>query len=185
VSTASARRDGSGVARGRVVVRPPVASGVLVVALALAGCGDDGGARSPAPTSTFSAGGVEVRAGLVGREGADRELVVTLRPAAGFHLYGTDLPRGGVDGLGQRTEVRAAGALRRVGPLRADRRSRPLRVRGVRRPLRAYPAGPVRLRLPVRVAGSGRAVVVLSFGACSDRSCGPPVVDRRVVLAVR
>ncbi|MEV4420920.1 hypothetical protein AB0L40_13205 [Patulibacter sp. NPDC049589] len=151
------------------------------LALALAGCG--GGDPGPRVTR-LTAGGVDVAMRLQPWDGSRGRVVATLTPERGFHLYGADLPVGGLGGVGQRTRVTVGGALARTGRQRVDARVRLLRVTGVARPLPVYPEGPIRVTVPVRRARDGRATVSLSYGACSRDSCQVPVVGRRVAVDV-
>jgi hypothetical protein len=100
----------------------------------------------------------------------------------GFHLYGKDLPRGGLDGIGRPTLLEIVGAApRRAGAITADQPVEMLNVPllGVSFPV--YPAGPVTLRQPVTLpAEGGDAELSVTYMACSDRTCLAPAIDRRV-----
>ncbi len=99
----------------------------------------------------------------------------------GFRLYAKELPRAGLSGIGRPTLLEVVAGLRATGPLRADRVPGEIRsdVLGLRFPV--YPPGPVMLSLPVVPAPSGArtAELSLTYMACSERTCMPPVIDRR------
>jgi hypothetical protein len=105
---------------------------------------------------------------------------------AGFHLYGKDLPAGGIQGIGRptRLEVGPAGALRAAGALTADRAEETLDAPLVGLKFPVYPAGPVTLRQPVAVAGGDSADVSVTYMACSEQVCLPPVIGRRIRVPV-
>ena len=152
---------------------------------ALVGCGSDGGdpvaGERSAATAEFTDGGVHVALSL--GTGERPSLVARFRPLrAGFHLYSAHLPVGGVQGLGQRTSVQPAGALRAAGPMRMSAPVHDLLIRPLHLTLPVYPDGPVTARLPIRRAGTGPSQVSVSYAACSDRVCYPPVKNHVVDL---
>ncbi|MCP2336584.1 hypothetical protein [Actinomadura rupiterrae] len=94
----------------------------------------------------------------------------------GFHLYSSDLPPDGVQGLGVPTRFLVGGGLAATARPTADKAVRPLLLRELNVTLRVYPDGPVTFTLPVRRSGhSGTATV--SYGACSATTCMAPVTD--------
>ncbi len=103
---------------------------------------------------------------------------------SGFHLYAKELPRDGISGIGRPTllELRPSNRIRKTGPLAADRQTTILRsdILGLAFPI--YPAGPVTLRQPVSISLPGpiAAELSLTYMACSERTCLPPAIDRRV-----
>jgi len=113
-------------------------------------------------------------------------LEATFTPPAGDHLYSKDIPPTGVDGLGRPTllelppdsKMTALGALTEsVAPSMQTFESLQLPV---------YPAGPVTLSLPVALPeGTGWMddVISVTFMACNDNGCKPPVIGK--VIAVR
>ncbi len=118
-------------------------------------------------------------------------LRVTFTPdRPGYHLYSTDLPDHGVDGVGRPTRVELGPGLSARGPARSDVHASPLSVPGVSAPLPVYPPGPVVLTQPVTLtpaAGrpSGRPIRTwVTFAACSRTSCLPPVVHRELDLVL-
>ena len=113
-------------------------------------------------------------------------LAATFTPAAGFHLYSKDLPRGGVDGLGCPTllELVAGTRLEAAGELTESVSA--MQAEGPDG-LWIYPAGPVTLRLAVALpAGSGwfDDQVAVTYMACSGSICSPPVIAKPVSLRV-
>jgi hypothetical protein len=104
------------------------------------------------------------------------------------HLYGKDLPKAGIHGLGRPTlvELISSSVLRSSGPISDDSPAHALSQQGVGVALPVYPAGPVILRLPVIHTGGVRGTAVLSvtYMACTEDLCLPAVSDRRVRVAV-
>ena len=102
----------------------------------------------------------------------------------GFRLYAMELPRDGLSGIGRPTllEIVTAEGLRAAGNLQADRAPGEIRsdVLGLRFPV--YPPGPVTLSLPVTLPadGTARAELSVTYMTCSERTCMPPAIDRRV-----
>lgn len=117
--------------------------------------------------------------------GSDRtaRLSATFRPdLPGFHLYSTDLPEGGVDGLGVPTRLQPGTGMRAAGPVAADRPVYTLRPAGLAAALPVYPDGPVTLSLLVRAPVQTPAEVELTYAACSVDSCLYPVISTPVTL---
>lgn len=123
-------------------------------------------------------------------------LSATFTPPAGFHLYSKDIPRSGVDGLGRPTlleltaestlpcgqcgEIQAAGKL--TESIAAEIPAFEPKA------LRIYPQGAVTLSLPVTLP-SGKAafiddVVSVTFMACRQTGCKPPVVGKLVFVKI-
>ncbi|TDC93077.1 protein-disulfide reductase DsbD family protein [Actinomadura sp. 7K507] len=100
---------------------------------------------------------------------------VTFRPTRpGFHIYGLDLPPGGL-GIPTRVDVRAG--LEATGAPSASEPVQWLALPSLGARLPVYPDGPVTISLPVR--RTDRTVeVVVSYGACSRTVCLTPVIDR-------
>ncbi len=151
--------------------------------------------RGRAPASLALAGFTErdvrveialERAGGSAGESSLRARFTPTRP--GFRLYAKDLPRDGLEGIGRPTllEIVSAPGLKPIGPLRADRAPGEIRsdVLGLTFPV--YPPGPVTLDLPVRLTGERPTTAELSvtYMTCSERTCMPPAIDRRVTVNV-
>jgi hypothetical protein len=165
-------------------VRRALAAGAALLAAgaALAGCGGD----APASAGSAERNGVRVEAVFEAAPGGDGAVRVTFTPQQqGFHLYSSQLPARGVDGVGRPTKVEVGGALATTGPVTADRDVIQLQVPGVSRPMPVYPDGAVTLRLPVHRASSGGAAsAVVGYAACSAQTCLPPVAGLRIPLAL-
>jgi hypothetical protein len=173
-------------------------SPILAVAAAAAALGVGGhwmlhgrGASSAGPwtLASFTRRDVAVEVRLE-RDPAGRTwLAGTFTPTRpGFHLYGKDLPREGIRGIGRPTllEIVPSPSLRAAGPLVADKPEGELAVGilGLRFPV--YPAGPVTLRQPVTLArrGAGTAEVSVTYMACTEGTCLAPVVDHRFTVTL-
>lgn len=120
---------------------------------------------------------------------APATLRVRFTPVRGdepVHLYDTALPKTGLQGVGRPTlvELVPGQLVAAAGPAVAVQEPGPERAG-----LRAYPPGPVDLRLPLRVleAPSGDSVeveVLLTYMACGETFCQRPVTDRRVTVSL-
>jgi hypothetical protein len=175
--------------RGLVVAAVPV---LLVLALAgayasgVVGHQSGGAGRSVVAAFTERDVAVEI---AVERDAAGKTWLAgrftPTRP--GFHLYGKDLPKGGIDGIGQPTlmEIVPSPALKAAGPLTADRATSDLHVPLLGLTFPVYPAGPVTLRQPVTVAGGAReAELSVTYMSCSESNCLAPAIGRRVSIAL-
>ncbi len=101
------------------------------------------------------------------------------------HLYATELPADGIQGLGRPTRLRVGpGPIRALGPAVASRPVIADRLEELDVTLPIYPAGPVTLRLPVAVdtQPGARTQVFVSYMACSPQGCLRPVTDRAVAV---
>jgi hypothetical protein len=105
------------------------------------------------------------------------QLRLRLEPPPGFHLYGLDLPVGGVDGVGRPTVFQLSPPLTAIGPVHPNRQTSDLIVAGLSRPVPVFPTGVLVLRQEVRLppAGLDRVQVTISYAACSPSVCLPPV----------
>ena len=142
--------------------------------------------RQVAELALFTQNGVRVQISLE-RDSRDHAwIAASFRPvAAGVHLYGASLPTQGLDGLGRPTRLTLvpSAAWRVRGPSVSDRREEVLRFDQLNTALPVYPAGPVTLRVPVTLAAlpaAREAAIHVTYMACSDTGCLPPVVERRV-----
>lgn len=144
-------------------------------------------ARPAAPaTATFTDSGVTVTLRLGPWNAGSSVLTAVFAPVrAGFHLYSTSLPPNGVDGVGRPTAVQVSGALAAQGQLTAHATTRALTLAGTTKPVPVYPDGPVTTTLTIRHQSAGKAVVAVSYAACSVREgCLFPVSGHRVLLSV-
>ncbi|MFH9800334.1 hypothetical protein [Streptomyces virginiae] len=168
-----------------------VAAALLSLA-ALSACGGQpaadaaGSGPSPAPTTRFSENGVTVTLSVSDWKASEGTLTAVFTPEAkGFHLYSTDLPATGIEGVGRPTAVGVTGALKAEGRLKAAAEVRSISVPGVDAPVPVYPDGPVTTTLPVRADGNGEATVLVGYASCSTRDgCTIPVSDHPVRLRV-
>lgn len=159
----------------------------LAVAMIAAGCGKAATADGPRRwgLARFTERDVAVELALERDSAGETWLAGTFTPTRpGFHLYGKDLPKEGLRGIGRPTLLEIVGgeAMRSAGPIVADRATSDLVVDelGLRFPV--YPAGPVTLRRPVAFTQPGRADAELSvtYMACTEGSCLAPAIDKRV-----
>ncbi|MFE0582282.1 hypothetical protein [Streptomyces sp. NPDC058874] len=167
------------------------AAAALLSLAALSACGGQHvtGAAPPtvaAPTTRFSENGVTVTLSVSDWKGSEGTLTAVFTPEKkGFHLYSTELPEAGVEGVGRPTAVAVTGALKANGHLTAAAGVRSISVPGVDARVPVYPDGPVTTALPVRADGHGDATVLVGYASCSTREgCTIPVSDRPVRLRV-
>ncbi|MGW8781386.1 hypothetical protein ACWGNM_25480 [Streptomyces sp. NPDC055796] len=167
-------------------------SAALLFSAALAACGAQqaggtGGAdRSAPPTTSFTEQGVTVTLSVSDWHASKGTLTAVFTPERkGFHLYSTDLPPGGVEGVGRPTALAVTGVFKADGKLAAAAEVRSITVPGVESPVPVYPDGPVTTTLPVRADGDGDATVLIGYASCSTQDgCTIPVSDRPVHLHV-
>lgn len=113
-------------------------------------------------------------------------LHATFTPPLGNHLYSKGIPITGVDGLGRPTllELPANSKMQALGSLSESVSAIQLDFEYQILPI--YPAGPVTLTLPISLppgAGWVDDVVSVTYMACNDTGCKPPVLGK--VIAVR
>ncbi|MEU3721529.1 hypothetical protein [Streptomyces sp. NPDC031705] len=159
----------------------------IAAVTALAGCGQQPDRSADAvPTTRFSENGVTVTLSVSDWRASKGTLTAVFTPEkAGFHLYSTDLPATGVEGVGRPTAVAVAGSLKPAGELAATAAVHPISLPGVDAPVPVYPDGPVTTTLPVRADGTGEATILLGYASCSTREgCTIPVADRPVRLRI-
>lgn len=169
-------------------LRTAAALATVAAMAALAACGQQQPAKKagPAPTTRFTENGVTVTLSVSDWQSSKGTLTAVFTPEKpGFHLYSTDLPATGVEGVGRPTAVAVAGALKAESKLAATAQTRTISLPGVDAPVPVYPDGPVTTTLPVRAEGTGEATVLLGYASCSTREgCTIPVADRPVRLRV-
>lgn len=106
----------------------------------------------------------------------------------GFHLYGKDLPKQGIRGIGRPTLLEIVGSpgMHAAGPLEADRAPADLTVDVLGLKFPAYPAGPVTLRQPVAFTRPGRTTALLSvtYMACTEGTCLAPAIDKHFRVTI-
>jgi thiol-disulfide isomerase/thioredoxin len=109
--------------------------------------------------------------------------------AAGFQLYGSNLARGGIDGVGRPTrfELTTPGGVRARGQTFESVDAAPERVEILKQTFPMYPPGPVVLRIPItRPEPSAMPTEVsITYMACGPTGCLPPVEDKRIRLTLK
>jgi hypothetical protein len=181
--------------RPLVTARRPVARVVIIGLLAI-GCAS-GCSRAPstlnatpAPSPTrpipssggFRDSGVQVEARITASTATTGNLVVTLTPDPGFHVYSLDLPDRGISGLGRPTRVRTVNGLTATGRTAADRQLIQLRMPELDVVLPVYPEGPLQVTVPVKLIPGARREIAVSYAACSAQICRSPVADHPLEL---
>lgn len=146
-------------------------------------------ARGAALTlATYSENSVEVVIKLQRAANGDISLTALYTPLeAGFHLYGKDLPRNGIAGVGRPTllELGQNAKIQTSGALTEDIASKWMSA--YPNNLLIYPEGPVTLTLPVRLpAGRGwvEDQISLTYMACSASTCKKPVIGKVISIKV-
>ncbi|MFJ7591255.1 hypothetical protein ACIQZO_28535 [Streptomyces sp. NPDC097617] len=167
-------------------VRTAVALLCLAALTACGGQSAKGSAAAPPPTSEFSENGVTVTLSVSDWHAPNGTLTAVFTPEGkGFHLYSTELPLTGIEGVGRPTAVAVTGALKSGGKLTAAADVRTISVPGVDAPVPVYPDGPVTTTLPIRAERNGDATVLLGYASCSTQEgCTIPVADRPVHLRI-
>ncbi|MEU9234238.1 hypothetical protein [Streptomyces subrutilus] len=176
-----------GLARPAAPARAGLAAAAAFLSLAsLAACGAQPAQGDAAPpTTSFTENGVTVTLSVSDWQAPNGTVTAVFTPEEGFHLYSTDLPATGIEGVGRPTAVDVTGVLRAAGKLTAAAQARTISLPGVEAPVPVYPDGPVTTTLPVRADGDGDATVLLGYASCSARDgCTIPVSDRPVHLRV-
>ena len=113
-------------------------------------------------------------------------LTATFTPPPDHHLYSKDIPITGVDGLGRPTLLELSGnsKIQIIGQLIENVPAAMEQFESLQLPV--YPVGAVTLSLPILLPQGTDWVddtVVITFMACGDNGCKPPVM--RKVVAVR
>jgi hypothetical protein len=137
-------------------------------------------AAAPMSVEHFEQSHVEVRLHVDVRAGGSRTVVAEFLPTEeGVHLYGIELPQGGIEGAGMPTRLEVADeAWTAAGPVTASTAAVLVSYPGFVEPFPVYPDGPVTLELPVRPVSEdlGSIQVEVSFMACTSSGlCYLPV----------
>jgi hypothetical protein len=174
--------------RRRVAPGVLVGGIALVITLGIAVLAPPGPSAGPAATFTASRVQVSVR---VSGDGDRRVVEAVFAPdAPDLHLYGPDLPPGGVDGAGRPTRLTVVGggwSATGGGTPSVDPTPYPTMLPGFSAPFSILPPGAVTVRLPIAPNGDDRGVVrvSLTYMACTaDGRCFAPVVGRELEVAV-
>jgi|GEM_PF-2410964 len=107
----------------------------------------------------------------------------------GFYLYGKDLPKDGIQGLARPTllEVIKSNSVKFIGALEADQAVKNIYVNALDISFPVYPTVPVKLSIPFELADNSNSASIelsITYMACSDITCLPPVVDKYVYIQV-
>jgi hypothetical protein len=137
--------------------------------------------------ASSSENGVDVSVTL---ERTSEEVILlhaTFTPPDGNHLYSKDIPITGVDGLGRPTllELTVNSKMQALGSLGESVPAIELDFEYQKLPI--YPAGPVTLTLPIALPpGTGWVddVVSVTYMACNDTGCKPPVLGKIITVRV-
>jgi hypothetical protein len=155
-----------------------------VLALILSACvSSPAGFVSPHRLVAFNQNSVSVAIALLRDADGKTFLAATFTPASGDHLYGKDIPRQGLEGVGRptRLELTPQSGLRASAGLTASLADESPSTGPAA--LRVYPPGPVTLWLPVSLpAGRGwyDDQVSVTYMACSETTCKAPVIGKIV-----
>ena len=139
------------------------------------------------PLTSFTENSVHVSVSLVYHLDGTLSLAATFTPPPGYHLYGSGIPRNGIDGLGRPTlvELTADSKMSALAPLAESVPT--VEEAFASSSLPVYPSGPVTLSLTIALpAGQGWVddEISLTFMACSASGCKPPVIGKVVVVRV-
>lgn len=161
----------------------------LIILLTATSCGQLSNSpdRLPLALASFTENHVGVSIQLEGNDTGEYFLSATFTPPEGYYLYSKDIPITGVDGLGRPTlleltegsQLKAiSGLLESVNAVEPDFEPKELLV---------YPSGAVTLNLPVELPSGSAWVdetVKITFMACNDNGCKPPVMGKIVSIRV-
>jgi hypothetical protein len=126
----------------------------------------------------------------VERSGSAQTIVATFEPTEEhLHLYGLEMPDGGIDGAGRPTRMTLVDpAWRPTGPPRASVQSQLVPLAGFDEPFPIYPDGSVTIRQdvePVEASTNGAIHVTVTFMACSSAGlCFKPVIAEPLEVAL-
>lgn len=137
--------------------------------------------------AAFSENSVEVSIALKRDAFGQVLLTATFTPPPDHHLYSKDIPRNGVDGLGRPTliEIASDSNIQIIGQLLES--VPPINERFESLQLPVYPVGAVTLSLPILLPPGSDWVdetVIVTFMACGDNGCKPPVMGKVVAIRV-
>ncbi|MBN2115728.1 MAG: hypothetical protein JW730_04115, partial [Anaerolineales bacterium] len=111
----------------------------------------------------------------------------TFTPSEGHHLYSKDIPANGLMGLGRPTllALTDGSQMTALGELIESVQAREPDFEP--KELLVYPAGPVTLRLPVKLPPGNNWIddeVKITYMACSGLQCKPPVEGKIVPVRI-
>ncbi len=159
---------------------------IVATAMFISSCSKE---KAPEPLllETFTKNSVTVSIYLSRTQDGQDALVASFAPPEDAHLYSKDIPRNGVDGLGrptlleltQNSQMESAGGLLESSPAQIPEFEP--------KELLVYPVGMVTLTLPVTLPISEGWVddeISVTFMACSDRGCKPPVENEVITVHI-
>ena len=143
---------------------------------------------SPYQLAAFSQNYVSVKVFLQQDSQQKTFLLATFTPEDGYHLYSKDIPRQGVYGEGRPTllELGPQSQMHTIGELTASAQDEVSNM-GTDA-LLVYPAGTVTLSLEVdlpQATGWYDDQLSLTYMACSQSTCRPPVIGKLVTVSVQ
>ena len=142
----------------------------------------------PQPVWASTQNEVEVKISILKDSSGQLRLSGTFTPTRpGFYLYGKDLPKDGLQGLGRPTllEVTKSGSIKMKGALEADQPIENIYMNALGLSFPVYPAGPVTLSRPFELTGNSAFMELsITYMACSEKTCLPPVIDKHVYIQV-
>lgn len=137
--------------------------------------------------TSFTENSVHVDVTLVRDNDGSLFLTATFTPPPDYHLYGKDIPRDGVDGLGRPTLLELTADSKMLALASITESVSPVDEMFEIVSLPVYPSGPVTLSLAVALPPGNGWVddeISLTFMACSATECKPPVVGKFVSVHV-
>ena len=161
----------------------------LVLLFALVSCG-----RTSIPVdkislslASFTENYVDVSIRLEGSDSEGYFLSAIFTPPDGYHLYSKDIPLNGVEGLGRPTllELTEYSQIRALGVLTESVKT--MEPNFEPKELLVYPSGTVTLRSPIELPAGNTWLddtVKVTFMACSESTCKPPVTGKIVNIRV-
>ena len=137
--------------------------------------------------AAFSENSVDVSIALTRDAFGQVMLTATFSPPPDHHLYSKDIPRNGVDGLGRPTliELSSESKIQIIGQLLES--ASPINEQFEALQLPVYPVGAVTLSLPILLPPGADWVdetVIVTFMACGDNGCKPPVMGKIVAIRI-
>ena len=137
--------------------------------------------------ASFTENYVDVSIQLEGNVSEGYFLSATFTPPDGYHLYSKDIPLNGVDGLGRPTllELTENSQIHAIGMLTESVKT--MESNFEPKELSVYPHGAVTLSLPVELPAGDTWLddtVKVTFMACSESTCKPPVTGKIVPIRV-
>lgn len=101
----------------------------------------------------------------------------------GFHMYGMDLPKGGIQGVGRPTlmERVTKDGVKSLGTLTVNQPTIGQYTHALGFSVPVYPEGPVTLRVRMAAADLPNELAI-TYMTCSQSTCLAPVMEKRVAI---